>query len=518
MPVQHHIADLWKAAQNIVRLVCVNEKNAYIYKKSIDARRRQEIHYVYTVALRVSEGEGRKILASGRKDVRKLEETGTFEIHAVRKLPARPVVVGTGPCGLFAAYLLAQKGYTPLVLERGDSIDRRAEKVREFWNGGPLDSETNVQFGEGGAGTFSDGKLNTRIGDPLQRYILTVFADCGAPGDILYQAKPHIGTDKLRSVVKEMRRRIIEWGGEVRFCTKLTDIRIKGGRLTEIELNGAEWLPCGCLVLAIGHSSRDTYEMLYRRGVAMEAKAFAAGARVEHLQEEISRHQYGKFSSLLPAADYRLVYNGRERSCYSFCMCPGGVVVNASSEQGGLVVNGMSEHARDGRNANSALVVTVRPEDFGEASPLAGIAFQRKYEKLAYRLGWGKAPVQRTADFLLGRVSDRFSEVRPSFTGQTVFAPLDECLPEFIVRTLKEGLAEFERKIPGFSAHGLLTGVEMRTSAPLRVLRGSGGQSVNCKGLYPAGEGAGYAGGIMSAAIDGVRLVAKLMEAEPKGE
>ncbi len=517
LPIRHTEKELWKAAQDIVRLVFVNEKNAYIYKKSLDARRKREIHWVYSVIVRVSEKEGRKILNAGKKDVKEHIRHEIFDIKGTPVFDTRPVVVGTGPCGLFAAYILARQGCRPLVVERGDTVERRVQKISDFWNGGELDSETNVQFGEGGAGTFSDGKLNTRIGDPLERFILQTFVDCGAPPEILYQAKPHIGTDKLRGVVKKMRSRMIAWGGEVRFCTKLTGISVRGEQLNGIILNGTEEIPCNALILAIGHSSRDTYEMLCQNGIFMQPKAFAAGVRIEHRQEFINRMQYGNYADELPAADYRVAYNGAERSCYSFCMCPGGTVVNASSEPEQLVVNGMSNHARDGMNANSALAVPVRPEDFGTDAVLGGMEFQRKYERLAYTLGNGAAPIQLAEDFLRDKVTQKLNGVEPSFTGKTVFAPLRDCLPEFIVTTLKEGLRSFDDKIKGFSTGGaLLTGVEMRTSAPVRITRGESGESINCKGLYPAGEGAGYAGGIMSAAIDGVKTAVKLIKANEK--
>ncbi len=515
LPVRHTKKELWKAAQKIVRLVFVSEKNAYIYKKSLDARRRQEIHWVYSVVLKVNDAEGAKILSSSEKNVREFTHDEIFEIKANRAFPLRPIVVGTGPCGLFAAYILARQGCRPLVVERGESVERRAEMVSDFWNGGGLNPETNVQFGEGGAGTFSDGKLNTRIGDPLERFILQTFVECGAPPEILYQAKPHIGTDKLRSVVKKMRSRIIAWGGEVRFCTKLTAISIKGGRLNGVTLNGTKEVACDALILAVGHSSRDTYEMLFQSGIFLQPKAFAAGVRIEHRQGFINHAQYGRYAQELPPADYRVIYNGEQRSCYSFCMCPGGTVVNASSEPEMLVVNGMSNHAREGENANSALAVTVRPEDFPSETVLGGVEFQRKYERLAYSIGGGAAPVQLASDFLKDRVSEEWNGVTPSFTGQTVFAPLRECLPEFMVSALKEGLHNFDTKIKGFSENGaLLTGVEMRTSAPVRITRGDTGESINCKGLYPAGEGAGYAGGIMSAAIDGVKTAVKLLGAK----
>lgn len=513
LPIRHTEKELWKAAQKIVRLVFVHEKNAYIYKKSLDARRKQQIHWIYSVVVKVSASDGKKILDLNSNSIKEFVHTEHFEIKTSRSLALRPVVVGTGPCGLFAAYVLARQGYRPLVIERGDAVERRVEKISAFWSGAALDTETNVQFGEGGAGTFSDGKLNTRIGEPLERFILQTFVECGAPSEILYQAKPHIGTDKLRAVIKKMRSRILAWGGEVRFCTKLTGISVSGGKLNKIILNNTEEVPCDSLILAIGHSSRDTYEMLCQSGIFMQPKAFAVGVRIEHKQTYINRLQYGVYANELPPADYRVAYNTQERGCYSFCMCPGGTVVNASSESGMLAVNGMSNHARDGENANSALVVTVRPEDFETDSVLGGMEFQRHYERLAYSLGNGAAPIQLASDFLVDRVSEKLGDVVPSFSGKTVFAPLRECLPEFVVSTLKDGLQSFEFRMKGFALNGaLLTGVETRTSAPLRITRGESGESLNCRGLYPAGEGAGYAGGIMSAAIDGVKTVMKLLQ------
>lgn len=500
MPICHTEQDVIKAAQEIVRLHCVSADKFRISKQSLDARKKNDIHYVYSVT-----AEAKDNTVCGGKVICPSKQTGGIEIPQ-KKLAERPIVTGTGPCGLFAAYILAKSGNPPIVLERGESVEKRTEAITRFWNGGKLDKNSNVQFGEGGAGTFSDGKLNSGIGDPRQRYVLQTFAEHGAPKDILYKAKPHIGTDKLRGVVKSMREEIIRLGGEVRFGSCLTGIKTHCGKLDEIEINNSEALSCSLLILAIGHSSRDTYEMLYKNGVAMQAKAFAAGVRIEHLQSMINSAQYGCLDNSLPPADYKLVYNGKNRSCYSFCMCPGGQVVNASSEEGMLVVNGMSEYKRDKTNANSALVVPVRPEDFDKNSPLDGMYFQRKYEKLAYSIGGGAAPVQLAKDFMLDRKSDSFEDVQPSFTGDTCFARLDECLPEFIVYGLKDGLVDFDCKIKGFvSCGGIMTGVEMRTSAPVRILRAENMQSINTEGLYPAGEGAGYAGGIVSAAVDGIK-------------
>lgn len=508
MPVRHTKEQVIRAAQEIVRLNCVLAENFWIYKQSLDARRKGNIRYIYSVAATAPDDT----VCDG-KQIRPLTDRSDLEIPRTGRLKSRPVVVGMGPCGLFAAYVLAKSGNPPLVLERGEPVEQRAETVERFWKTGKLDPESNVQFGEGGAGTFSDGKLNTRISDPRQRYVLQTFAKHGAPEDILYRAKPHIGTDRLRGVVSSMRREILRLGGEIRFRACLTGIKARDGRLTEIQINHGETLACTQLILAIGHSSRDTYEMLERAGVMMKPKAFAAGVRIEHRQAMIDRLQYGKTDVKLPPADYRLVHNGKERSCYSFCMCPGGQVVNASSEPERLVVNGMSRYGRNEENANSALVVSVRPEDLPSEGVLAGVAFQRKYEELAYKAGGGNgsAPVQLASDFLADRPSVELREVYPSFTGKWQFAELKTCLPPFIVQSLKEGLNDFERKMHGFSQKGLLTGVEMRTSAPVCILRSSELESVNWKGIFPAGEGAGYAGGIVSAAVDGIRIAMEIL-------
>ncbi len=515
MPVEHDESDVLGRALFLMKKRGIIAENPIIYKKSLDARRKNDIHFVYSVV-----AEAQKLsLSALDSDIREFELpmcVNFDEIKASAKIKNKVLVVGSGPCGLFAAYILSKCGANPILIERGSDADTRQEKVTKFWNGGELDSETNIQFGEGGAGTFSDGKLNTRIGDVRQRFVLETFVENGAPNDILYQAKPHVGTDYLRECVKNIRKKIVDNGGEVMFNTRLTDIKIKNGKVCGAELNFSHEIDCNSIVLAIGHSSRDTYEMLAKHGVVMEQKPFAAGVRIEHKREFINESQYGKgaHNSLLPTAEYRLAYNGEERSCYSFCMCPGGIVVNASSENGGLVVNGMSYHNRMEENSNSALVVTVRPEDFDGNSALAGVEFQRKYERLAYETAKGKAPVQLARDFMKNKTSSAFDGVIPSFTGETSFADLRECLPEFISSTLKDGLFEFDRKIKGFSSCGaVLTGVEMRTSAPLRIKRDENYQSVNVEGLFPAGEGAGYAGGIMSAAVDGMKIAEKLLKA-----
>ncbi len=513
IPIEYSDRDALEHALKIMKVNGIIANNPVIYKKSLDARKKNNIHFVYSI---VMETECKKSVSS-IPGVHDFNETNPFILD--EKLVTcdknkKIIVVGSGPCGLFSAYVLAKCGLSPILIERGSDVDVRNEKILHFWKTGELDINTNIQFGEGGAGTFSDGKLNTRIGDPLQRTTLEIFVENGAPSDILYQAKPHIGTDLLRECVRNIRKKIIDNGGKVMFDTCMTDLIIKDGKICGVELNRNLQMDCDCIILALGHSSRDTYEMLERRRVAMEQKPFAAGVRIEHSREYINETQYGNASCLdvLPTADYRLAYNGENRSCYSFCMCPGGVVVNASSEKDSLVVNGMSYHSRMERNSNSALVVTVRPEDFEGASPLAGVEFQRKYERLAYMSANGRGPVQLTKDFLKNKSSDRFDGVLPSFTGKTRFVDLRSCLPTFIADTLKEGLTYFDSKMKGFSSCGsVLTGVEMRTSAPLRIKRDKDYESINVKGLFPAGEGAGYAGGIMSAAIDGVRIAGRIL-------
>lgn len=508
MPIKHTEEQVIAAAREIVRSDCISAKNYTIYRQSVDARRKNNIHYVYAVTAETDS----KVSESA--NIKKLEDATRLEIPQ-KPMKKRPVVVGMGPCGLFAAWVLTLSGNPPIIIERGEDADARTETVNKFWQTGKLNVNSNVQFGEGGAGTFSDGKLNTRISDPRQRFVLKTFTDLGAPKDIMYKAKPHIGTDKLCITIKNMRKKLIEMGVEVRFNTCMTKVITKNGRVCGIELSNGETVECDKLVCAIGHSSRDTYEMLNKQGVVLEPKAFAVGVRIEHSQSFIDKLQYGSVSGL-PPADYRVVYNGEKRSCYSFCMCPGGTVVNASSEDGMLAVNGMSVYARNGRNANSALVVNVRPEDFG-GGVCGGMEFQRKYERLAFETGGGdgKAPVQLAEDFVKDKVTDRIGVVSPTVTSGFRIAELKKCLPSFVAETLRDGLEDFERRMKGFGSGGaVLTGIESRTSAPVRIVRDTSLQSQNTAGLYPAGEGAGYAGGIVSAAVDGIRVALAMIENE----
>lgn len=487
-----------------------------ILKESIDARKK-EIRLCYHVEV-ACENEKKILKRVSSNDISqaKNDENMSFN-YGSEDLTKRPIIVGSGPAGMFCALVLAENGYKPILIEQGESARKRKEKIDFFYKTGILDVNSNVQFGEGGAGTFSDGKLTTRIKDPRCSFVLKNFVENGAPSEIIYSGKPHIGTDILINVVENIRNKIISLGGEVRFSSKLTSIVEKNGKLNSIKVNNEE-LEAKALVLAIGHSSRDTYEMILDKGLNLKQKAFAIGARVEHLQSLIDNNQYGEYSNhpKLKSAEYKLTYKSKStgRPCYSFCMCPGGVVVAASSEENRLVVNGMSEYKRDGENANSAIVVGVTPEDFKSTHPLAGMEFQRHYESLAYNLGGGgyTAPVQLVEDFIKDRNSKSFKEVNPSYTRETVFKELKECLPNYVIDTMKEGLIEFNKKIRGFSESGILTGIETRTSAPVTIERNENLESSQIKGVYPAGEGAGYAGGIMSAAVDGIKVAEKIME------
>ncbi len=476
-----------------------------ILKKSVDARDKGKLEYVYTVGVDL-ENQSRYIsdkIGIYKKPCDSLKEL-TKDIKS--KFSSRPIVIGAGPSGLFCALTLAYMGAKPILYERGSSAVARKEKIDKFFKTGVLDTECNVQFGEGGAGTFSDGKLTTGVNSQFIPIVLQEFVNFGATEDILYLSKPHIGTDKLIMIVQNMRKKIIELGGEVHFDSKLEDIIIEGNTVKGVVIN-QEKIPCNDLFLAIGHSARDTYEMIYRKNVLLQAKSFSMGLRIEHLQSQISFSQYGKNYGTLPPADYKLVTHlDKNRSLYTFCMCPGGVVINSSSEKNGVCVNGMSEYARASKNANSALLVGITPEEYGTNTPLDGIYYQQKYERLAYSLSNSyKAPVQTLGDFIKGKTTTSFGKVKPSVLGGYVMADLNKCLPKNISKTIKQGIGSFNNKIRGFgSPDSVLTGIEGRSSAPVRIIRNDSFCS-SVEGLYPLGEGAGYAGGITSASVDGIK-------------
>lgn len=474
-----------------------------IVRQSVDARKKQ-VQFVYSVEL-CFEGN---VAFTDDADVR-LVDTQEPETPLKSNLKSRPVVVGTGPCGLFCALTLAEAGSPPFILERGAVIEKRAQRIDAYWQGDALDPNSNVQFGEGGAGTFSDGKLTTRINDRRATRVLEVFHRFGAEADILFKAKPHIGTDVLRRVIENLRKHLICLGCEFQFETALTDICLSEGQLKAITTSRGETIPCRHLVLAIGHSARDTYEMLYERGVSMIQKPFSVGVRIEHLQKELDQALYGDFAGhpKLGPAEYQVSHRVGEDACYSFCMCPGGVVVAAASEAETIVTNGMSYHARNGENANAALCMNVDRRYFDSNHPLAGVTFQRTLEQQAFRLHRGKAPIQTVGNFLKKGNANREGRISPSYTGQVQFSDFHNLFPEPVTALLEVGLLQFEKQIHGFAApDALLTGPETRTSAPVRILRDSGLQSISTRGIYPAGEGAGYAGGIVSAAVDGIRV------------
>jgi uncharacterized FAD-dependent dehydrogenase len=495
-----------------------------ILKRSLDARDKRDIHLVYSAVVDTVKDVG---LSGYRrlKDVIAIDgqEGQGFDDEELRygsrKINNRPIIIGSGPAGLFAGLVLASHGYKPLILERGGDVDKRTAAIERFFAQGAFDENSNVQFGEGGAGTFSDGKLTTRIKDRRIGMVLRMFAEAGAPEEILYLSKPHIGTDILKQVIKNIRSRIIELGGEVRFFSKVTDVLTEADAAVGVVVNGSEIVESNIIIAALGHSARDTYSMLLGKGVGMIPKPFSIGVRIEHLQSMINEAQYGSFAGhpRLGAADYVLTTrsNTTGRSAYSFCMCPGGQVVAAASEKEMLVTNGMSEYKRDRENANSALVVSVSPEDYGSSHPLSGVEFQRTWEGKAYELGGGgyHAPVQLVGDFLLGKASGKIGRVKPSYTPGISLRDLHECLPDYVTLTMKEALMDFDRKIKGFAGRdAVLTGVETRTSAPVRLVRKENMESETLNNFYPIGEGAGYAGGIMSAAVDGIKAAERIIQ------
>lgn len=515
MPINHTEDELLGKIAKTLRLPQQQIVSWKIIRRSLDARRKPELNFVYTVD--VATQKERQILKKvyNKNIMLSSDQSYRFPEAGATLLKTRPVIAGCGPAGLICAYMLAKYGYRPLVIERGDDALTRIQKVDQFWTDGTLDSESNVQFGEGGAGTFSDGKLNTMVKDPLGRNhkVLELLVEAGAPAEILYQQKPHLGTDQLIRIVQNLRRQIIDMGGEIRFRCRLNDITAADRQLTGISCSQEQHLETQILVCAIGHSARDTFTMLHQRGLAMSPKAFAVGVRIEHSQKMINRIQYGRERcDELGAASYKLTHQLPDgHGIYTFCMCPGGYVVNASSEPGALAVNGMSYHGRAGANANSAVVVTVSPQDYAAYAPaavpveLSGIAFQRYLEKAVYRLESGLIPVQRFGDFMSGQNSTALGSVTPAIKGRWQLSNLHQCLPEPICRSLITGVHAFNNKIPGFADPDcLLSAVESRTSSPVRIERDEFFEA-NIKGFYPCGEGAGYAGGITSAAIDGLK-------------
>lgn len=480
-----------------------------ILRKSVDARHRQ-VNFIYSVLIETD----KKPMSNDNVTQVRIKENEPL-VFGTQNLSHRPVIVGFGPCGMFCALTLARQGYQPIIIERGAKVEERAQKIDRFWTSGELDVNTNIQFGEGGAGTFSDGKLTCRNGDPLIDSILGDLHDHGAPEDILYSALPHIGTDILKTVVKSIREEIIALGGEIRFNTSVCDINIKNSHITSLLLSDGTSLPCDVAVFAIGHSARDTYEMLYKKGLKMISKTFSVGVRAEHLQKDIDEALYGDFAGHpeLGAASYKVSCRKGDIGCYSFCMCPGGTVVTASSEEGMVVVNGMSNRARDNKNSNSAICINVTEKDFGK-NPLDAIEFQRNLEKRAYSSGGSNyhAPVQTLGDYIDGTKTTTLGRVSPSVTSGYEFCDLNKLFTPHFNSFLKQSFAEFDKKIHGFAARDtVLTGVETRTSAPVRILRDENFESETVAGLIPAGEGAGYAGGIMSAAVDGVKCAHKII-------
>lgn len=511
LDINHTREDIMIAIGKILK---ISPKEIIFYeiqKQSIDARKKNDIKYVYTVDVKVNKQNN--VVKKARNKQVTLNEKASYIFPSSGKIPMknRPVIIGSGPAGLFCGLLLAQEGYAPIILERGESVEKRKLTVENFWNGESLNPESNVQFGEGGAGTFSDGKLNTLVKDPMgrNRKVLELLVDAGAPEDILFINKPHIGTDLLIQIVQNLRKKILEYGGEIRFDTRMTDLLVEQGKVEGVVLQNGECIYTNIVVLAIGHSARDTFKMLAAKSqIGMLAKSFAVGIRIEHPQSMINEALYGvPQHEFLPNASYKLVTTLKnKRGVYSFCMCPGGYVVNASSENERIAVNGMSYHKRDSKNANSAMIVTVTPEDFGHMGPLAGVEFQQKLEEKACELGGGKVPLQLFGDFCQGKVSASFGSFETCMKGSWKFADLTEGMPKALVESLITGITQFEQNIKGFSRKdAILSGFESRTSSPVRISRNNEFESP-VAGLYPCGEGAGYAGGIMSAAMDGLKV------------
>ena len=515
MHPEHNVAQLSFEAAQLLKISASRVRKLKIVRRSVDARKKPDIRIVYTVDVTV-EGNEKKILHNARCKRASLAPVSYYKVPKPKGLPKhRPVVVGFGPAGMFAALILAINGLCPIVLERGEDAATRHEKIQKFWQTGELDTRSNVQFGEGGAGTFSDGKLNTGVNNPRIGWVLEQFVKAGAREDILFDTKPHVGTDVLLTVVQNIRQRIISLGGEVRFHAQVTDLLQENGQITDVRINGEETLACDHVIFAIGHSARDTFRHLHAMGIPMEPKPFAMGVRIEHLQENIDKAQYGRHDPVLPPADYKLVKHLDEETVYTFCMCPGGYVVAAASEEGRCVTNGMSYADRDGENANAALLVTLNPKDFPGEGALSGMEWQEQIEETAFKAGGSNyhAPAQLVGDFLKGVPSIGPGAVQPTYRPGVAWCDLHDVLPHKITRALAEALPLLDGNLSGFAVpDAVLTAPETRSSSPVKIPRDETKQSIGLKGLYPAGEGAGYAGGIMSAAIDGIMCAESLME------
>ena len=526
LPLNHAPEDLTTAITTKLKISAEQMASFVMFKRGYDARNKRNIQLIYTLDITLTDSDlTNDLLVQFESDnhVKSTPDTSYKYVgEAPEDLTERPVVIGFGPCGLLAALTLAQMGFKPIIIERGNEVRQRTKDTFGFWRQRKLNTESNVQFGEGGAGTFSDGKLYSQVKDPNHygRKVMTEFVKAGAPDEILFVSKPHIGTYKLVTMVEKMRAEIIELGGEVRFATRVDDLHITDSKVTGVTLNSGETLKTSHVILAVGHSARDTFQMNHDKGVYVEAKPFSIGFRIEHKQSTIDQARFGDNAGneILGAADYKLVHHCKNgRSVYSFCMCPGGTVVAAASEEGRVVTNGMSQYSRNERNANSAIVVGIDPERDYPNHPLAGIELQRQLETLAFELG-GKdysAPAQTIGDFLKGKPNSELGDVKPSYTPGITLTDLSKALPDFAIDAIREAIPAFNKKIQGFSSDdGLLTGVETRTSSPISIKRNKEFQSINTKGLFPAGEGAGYAGGILSAGIDGIKVaeaVAKSM-------
>lgn len=520
MKLNYTKQDIISACEKTLKLSADKIEDVYLIKKGIDARKKSDVCFSLTVDVSIR-GNENNIISKCKSQKITISNIPKYQLPGKYKKELRPVIIGSGPAGLFAGYILSLCDAKPIIIERGCDVDKRKKIADEFRIFGKLNEECNIQFGEGGAGTFSDGKLNTGIKDPRIRKVLSVFCENGAPEEIMYSAKPHVGTDKLAPTIKNIRIKIIENGGQFLFESKLTRIKIKNDKVEGIfyKSNGKEiFLECHDLILAIGHSARDTFEMLLKCGVPMSQKPFSIGARIEHLRSDIDKSQYGEFagSEYLGAADYKLsthLKNGR--GVYTFCMCPGGYVMPAASEFNSIATNGMSEYARDAKNSNSAVLTSVMPEDFGSEDILAGMYLQRKIEKDAFILGGENyfAPVTLVGDFIKGKSSQSIGDIEPSYKPGYKLCDIRKCLPSYVADSMAEGIVDFGRKIKGFDrVDAVLTAPETRSSSPVRILRGEDMQSIKIKGLYPCGEGAGYAGGITSAAVDGIKCAEMILK------